>query len=51
MHLENRAQSSLRFSFGRFNTEPDVEQVIETLPKVIAKLRELSSTMPKASGV
>ena len=50
MHLENRAQCSLRFSFGRFNTESDVEQAIETLPKVIAKLRGLSSTMPKAGA-
>ena len=39
------ARRSLRFSFGRFNTDTDVDQAIEIVPKVIAKLREL--TVPK----
>jgi cysteine desulfurase len=42
MHAEDRGQHSLRFSFGRFSTDADVDQAIEILPKVIAKLRGLS---------
>jgi len=34
------ARRSLRFSFGRFNTEADVDRAIEIVPKVIEKLRE-----------
>jgi cysteine desulfurase len=33
------ARRSLRFSFGRFNTEADVDRAIEIVPKVIEKLR------------
>ena len=36
------AHSSIRFSFGRFTTEEEIEQVIELLHTRIAKLRELS---------
>jgi len=43
MHGQDRAGRSLRFSFGRFNTETDVDHAIEIVPKVIAKLRGLSS--------
>jgi cysteine desulfurase len=38
-----RTRGSMRFSFGRFNTEADVDKAIEILPAVIAKLRSLSS--------
>ena len=38
------ARRSLRFSFGRFNTEADVDRAIEIVPKVIAKLRQMSTT-------
>ena len=38
-----RARGSMRFSFGRFNTEAEVDQAIQILPAVIAKLRSLSS--------
>jgi cysteine desulfurase len=33
------ARRSLRFSFGRFNTEAEIDRVIEIVPKVIEKLR------------
>src|SRR4051812_2570452 len=39
-----RARASMRFSFGRFNTDADVEKALEIIPPVIAKLRELSPT-------
>ena len=32
----------LRFSFGRFNTDADVEKALEIIPAVISKLRALS---------
>ena len=44
MHLTNeRARSSLRFSFGRFNTEAELDQVLGVLPRTIKKLRHLSA--------
>jgi cysteine desulfurase len=36
------AHSSLRFSFGRFTTEDDVDVAIEQLRNAVGKLRELS---------
>jgi cysteine desulfurase len=36
------AHGSIRFSFGRDNTEEDVEYVLEKLPSVISKLRKMS---------
>ena len=36
---DERAKGSLRFSFGRFNTEAEVDQALEIIPKLIAKLR------------
>jgi len=39
-----RARASMRFSFGRFNTEADVDKALEIIPPVIAKLRALSPT-------
>jgi cysteine sulfinate desulfinase/cysteine desulfurase-like protein len=50
MHIEDRAGRSLRFSFGRFNIEADVDQAIETVPRVIAKLRGLSAAVPSAAA-
>jgi cysteine sulfinate desulfinase/cysteine desulfurase-like protein len=43
MHAEDRAGRSLRFSVGRFNSEADIDQAIDIVPKVIAKLRTLSA--------
>jgi len=40
------ARRSLRFSFGRFNTEADVDRAIEIVPKVIEKLR--ATAVPRA---
>src|SRR6266513_448895 len=34
------ARRSLRFSFGRFNTEAEIDRAIEIVPKVIEKLRQ-----------
>ncbi len=39
-----RARSSLRFSFGRFNTDDQVAFAANTVPAVIEKLRRLSPT-------
>jgi cysteine desulfurase len=34
------ARRSLRFSFGRFNTDAEIDRAIEVIPKVIEKLRQ-----------
>ena len=39
-----RARASMRFSFGRFNTDADVEKALEIIPAVISKLRALAPT-------
>ena len=36
------ARGSIRFSFGKDNTEEDVDYVLEVLPQVLGKLRALS---------
>lgn len=33
---------SVRFSFSRYNTEEDVDRIIEVFPEIIAKLRKMS---------
>jgi cysteine desulfurase len=38
-----RARASMRFSFGRFNTEADIDKALEIIPDVISKLRALSA--------
>jgi cysteine desulfurase len=35
-------RGSMRFSFGRFNTDADVDKALEIIPAVIAKLRAMS---------
>ena len=40
---EERARGSLRFSFGRFNREAEVDEAIETVRKAIEHLRSLSA--------
>jgi cysteine desulfurase len=37
-----RAGASMRFSFGRFNTEGDVDKALEIIPATISKLRAMS---------
>jgi cysteine desulfurase len=44
------ARRSLRFSLGRFNTEPQVDSAIEVVPKVIEKLRQ-SAARPVATAL
>jgi cysteine desulfurase len=36
------ARGSIRFSFGKDNTEEDVARVLEVLPRAVERLRELS---------
>ena len=36
------AHGAIRFSFSRYNTDEDVDQVLEAVPPIIAKLRALS---------
>jgi cysteine desulfurase len=48
MHMEDRARRSLRFSFGRFNT--DANGAIEIVPKIIEKLRGLGAPAPSDLG-
>ncbi|HLM61034.1 MAG TPA: aminotransferase class V-fold PLP-dependent enzyme [Pyrinomonadaceae bacterium] len=38
----SKAMGSIRFSLGRFNTEAEVDFVLEILPKIIEDLREMS---------
>jgi cysteine desulfurase len=44
------ARRSLRFSFGRFNSEAEIDRAIETVPKLIEKLRQMAPLM-QGSGV
>ncbi len=37
-----RARASIRFSFGKHNTESDVDFALKILPEVVGRLRELS---------
>jgi cysteine desulfurase len=42
MHFSNeRARSSIRFSFGRFNTDAELDKVLDVLRRVIRQLRQL----------
>ena len=44
MHFTNeRARSSLRFSFGRYNTEAELDEVLAILPRIVRQLRQLSA--------
>jgi len=36
------AHGSLRFSLGKFTTEEDIDYVLEVLPKIVERLREIS---------
>ena len=41
-HSDELARGSIRFSFGKDNTDEDVNYVLEVLPRVVEKLRQLS---------
>ncbi len=43
----DQARASLRFSLGRHNTAEQVDRVIEVLPEVVARLRDLSPAYKK----
>lgn len=42
------ARRSLRFSFGRFNTDAQIDRAIELVPTVVEKLRQSSTLRPVA---
>jgi cysteine desulfurase len=42
------AQSAIRFSFGWKNTEEEVDYVLEVLPKIVQRLRDISPLYRKA---
>jgi cysteine desulfurase len=45
------ARRSLRFSFGRFNTDKQLDSAIEVVPTVIKKLRQSATPRPVAATV
>ena len=45
------ARRSLRFSFGRFNTDAQIDRAIEVVPKVIDKLRQSAAPTPVAAAL
>ena len=44
------AHGSIRFSLSTFNTEDEIDYIIEKMPPVIARLRELSPFWDKQAG-
>jgi cysteine desulfurase len=40
------AHGSLQFTFGRWSTDEDVDLVLETLPPIVKRLREMSAFKP-----
>jgi cysteine desulfurase len=47
--LAEEAHGSLRFSLGKFTEAEDIDQVIETLPGIVKKLRAMSPLTPSAA--
>jgi cysteine desulfurase len=45
------ARRSLRFSFGRFNTDAEIDRAVEIVPQVIEKLRQSTAKTPVATAV
>ena len=45
----HRTQNSLRFSLGLFSTDEEVDRVIEVVPGLVEKLRNLTRTMKQAT--
>ena len=48
---DDRVRGSLRFSFGRFNSDAQVDRAIAIVPQVIDKLRRLSSAVSTVASV
>ena len=42
---------SLRISLSRYNTDDDVDRILEVLPRVVASLRRASPYWDQARGV
>lgn len=47
---DEMARGAIRFSFGRFNTDQDVDDVLDTLPAAVENLRRLSPAFLKKSA-
>jgi len=47
----DRARASIRFSLGKQNTDEDVDFAIQLVPKMVARLRELSPLYNKSTAV
>jgi len=47
---EELARGAIRFSFGKDNTEEDVDYVLEVWPRVVKKLREMSPLKVSSFG-
>jgi cysteine desulfurase len=43
----DRARASLRFSLGKQNTAADVDFVLQLIPEVVTRLRDLSPVYKK----
>ena len=41
---------SIRLSLSRFNTDQDIDHILEKFPPIIARLREISPFVQAASG-
>lgn len=44
----NCAQGSVRFSLGRYNTDADVDRVLDVLPGIVSRLRAISPLRARA---
>ena len=42
------AQSAIRFSLGWYNTEEEIDYVVEVLPRIVQRLRDISPLYRKA---
>jgi cysteine desulfurase len=47
--IAEEAHGSLRFSLGKFTEASDIDAVIETLPRIVKKLRAMSPLAPRAA--
>jgi len=48
---DERIRGSLRFSFGRFNTDAEVDYALESVSRVVSKLRAMSSPPTAANEI